>query len=106
MNVFQGNGFSMFIILPNEISGLQKLEEALAKVNLTDELNNLRRLEVIVSLPKFEITQTIDLKSVLQSVSIILFSFDFNYFFRVMVYYHWILICVFTLIILYRSLWI
>ncbi|XP_075223439.1 leukocyte elastase inhibitor-like isoform X3 [Lycorma delicatula] len=67
---YQGHDFSMFIILPNEITGLAKMEETLSTLNLADELKNLDRCEVIVSLPKFELEKTLDLKDILETLGV------------------------------------
>ncbi|XP_075223515.1 leukocyte elastase inhibitor-like isoform X2 [Lycorma delicatula] len=67
---YKDHDFSMFIILPDEITGLSQTEEALNTVNLAEELKNLRQREVHISLPKFELAQTLDLQVVLESFGI------------------------------------
>jgi serpin B len=53
---YVGNQLSMFIILPREANGLQKIENALSEDNLQSWLSRLPRDEVRVYLPKFKIT--------------------------------------------------
>lgn len=61
----------MFIILPNEINGLQTLEANLHKINYTQLLGPAHKVDVW--LPKFKIESKFDLKEVLQKVIIITF---------------------------------
>lgn len=60
---------SMIIILPNERNGIAELEQKLADVDLTKITENMYRPEVIVSLPKFKIETTMELKEPLVEVS-------------------------------------
>ena len=53
---YVGNQLSMLIILPRELPGLQKIEDALSENNLRSWLSRLPREEVRVYLPKFKIT--------------------------------------------------
>lgn len=63
-----GANISMIIILPNETDGLATLEMKLVSADLTVPPNNFRGSFVELSLPRFKIESTIDLKGVLQEV--------------------------------------
>lgn len=59
----------MIVILPDEIDGLAELEAKLDSVDLFDELNYLQQPTVTVALPRFKLEKTMDLNSILKSVS-------------------------------------
>ncbi|XP_052473835.1 leukocyte elastase inhibitor [Carassius gibelio] len=69
-----GKNLSMLIILPNEIqdqtTGLQKLEKALTYEKLMEwtKPSKMRQQEVEVSLPRFKMEESYDLKSLLISM--------------------------------------
>ncbi|XP_073702867.1 leukocyte elastase inhibitor-like [Garra rufa] len=71
---YVGKSLSMLIILPNEIqdetTGLQKLEKALTYEKLMEwtKPEVMRKQEVQVSLPRFKMEQTYDMKSLLISM--------------------------------------
>uniref|UniRef100_A0A671S3M2 Serpin B6 n=1 Tax=Sinocyclocheilus anshuiensis TaxID=1608454 RepID=A0A671S3M2_9TELE len=71
---YVGKNLSMLIILPNEIqdetTGLQKLEKALTYEKLMEwtKPSKMRRQEVEVSLPRFKMEETYDMKSLLISM--------------------------------------
>ncbi|XP_052434661.1 leukocyte elastase inhibitor isoform X13 [Carassius gibelio] len=71
---YVGKNLSMLIILPNEIqdetTGLQKLEKALSYEKLMEwtKPSKMRQQEVEVSLPRFKIEETYDMKSLLISM--------------------------------------
>ncbi|RXN16463.1 leukocyte elastase inhibitor-like protein [Labeo rohita] len=73
---YVGKNLSMLIILPNKIedetTGLQKLERALTYEKLMDWTKPSQMLEqkVQVSLPKFKMTETYDMKNLLISMGI------------------------------------
>lgn len=58
----------MFIILPHDVDGISKLEEKLASENLSKVLVRLRKRKVRVSVPKFKLEETTDLKNILKEV--------------------------------------
>jgi len=62
------NELSMIIILPKEIEGLARFEKTLKIEDLSRWLTRLGRREVIVSVPKFEITSQFGLADVLKSM--------------------------------------
>lgn len=59
----------MIVILPDEIDGLAELEAKLDSVDLFDELNYLQQPTVTVAFPRFKLEKTMDLNSILKSVS-------------------------------------
>uniref|UniRef100_A0A673H7Q7 Serpin B6 n=1 Tax=Sinocyclocheilus rhinocerous TaxID=307959 RepID=A0A673H7Q7_9TELE len=71
---YVGKNLSMLIILPNEIqdetTGLQKLEKALTYEKLMEwtKPSKMLRQEVQVSLPRFKMEETYDMKSLLISM--------------------------------------
>uniref|UniRef100_A0A672SSN0 Leukocyte elastase inhibitor n=1 Tax=Sinocyclocheilus grahami TaxID=75366 RepID=A0A672SSN0_SINGR len=71
---YVGKNLSMLIILPEEIedetTGLQKLEKALTYEKLMEwtKPSKMRRQEVQVSLPRFKMEETYDMKSLLISM--------------------------------------
>ncbi|KAG1942995.1 leukocyte elastase inhibitor [Pimephales promelas] len=71
---YEGNNLSMLIILPNKMeddtTGLQKLEKALTYEKLMEwtKPSKMIQQEVQVSLPKFKMEETYDMKSLLISM--------------------------------------
>ncbi|XP_073703205.1 leukocyte elastase inhibitor-like [Garra rufa] len=71
---YVGKNLSMLIILPDEIedetTGLQKLEKALTFEKLKEwtKPSKMRKQEVQVSLPRFKMEETYDMKSLLTSM--------------------------------------
>lgn len=61
---------SMFVIVPNEIDGLKKIEENISKLNLQTLFAGSTQ-KVTISLPKFKIATKIDLRNYLVKVYII-----------------------------------
>jgi serpin B len=62
---------SMVILLPRQFDGLPEFEKELAIENLSEWLGKLHKCEVIVSVPKFEMTSQFGLASVLKSMGMI-----------------------------------
>jgi serine protease inhibitor len=61
----------MFIILPHDVDGISKLEKKLAsEKNLSKVLVRLPKLNVRVSMPKFKLEETTNLKNILKEVCI------------------------------------
>jgi len=68
---YKGDRLSMTIILPNKKDGLQKLEERLRSVDLSEIFNQKTAMQrVSFSLPKFKIDSTHDLKDPLTKIGI------------------------------------
>nr|XP_024216379.1 serpin B4 isoform X3 [Halyomorpha halys] len=62
---YEGDMFSMFIILPDKLDGLSKMENKLKSVNLNEEFASLYEQTVNVMVPRFKIEKTLDLNDVL-----------------------------------------
>lgn len=78
VSLFQGNRHSMYIVLPNEVNGLAALEDKIGEIGIANVLKHVNPSKVDVSLPKFEITHTIDLNKILISVSGEFFGLSLN----------------------------
>lgn len=65
---YVGQELSMVILLPKEPAGIGELEKALTAQNVSKLLSTVHRQEVIVTVPKFKMTQKFDLGAVLQSM--------------------------------------
>ncbi len=61
----------MVILLPLQIDGLEKLENAMSLGNLEDWMSRMRETEVNVSLPRFKLNRMIDLKAVLTAMGMV-----------------------------------
>jgi len=61
---------SMIILLPKQVEGLGGLEETLNNENLSQWLSKIRKREVSVYVPRFEMTSQFSLASVLESMGI------------------------------------
>jgi serpin B len=68
---YAGDDLSMLVLLPRETGGLAKLEESLAVENLDRWTRNLQETEVVVSLPRFEITFPFRLDDTLKSMGMV-----------------------------------
>lgn len=69
---FQGDEYSLLIILPDKVEGLESVEEKLVNYNFQDIISDLFYIHVNVRLPKFKLEKQIELNSVLKQVSILL----------------------------------
>jgi serpin B len=65
---YVGEELSMIILLPSEADGIGQLEQQLSRGNLEDWVNRLGEREVIVSVPKFEMTSKFSMQGVLRSM--------------------------------------
>ena len=66
---YKGNALSMVVLLPKDVAGLPALEQSLTPATLTGWLGNLRSApKVIVSLPRFTMTQQFELSSALSAM--------------------------------------
>nr|CAI5819466.1 unnamed protein product [Callosobruchus analis] len=61
---------SLVIILPNKRDGIAELEDKLATVDLSTITDNMQKPEVFVSLPKFKIESSMDLKDPLKEIGL------------------------------------
>lgn len=67
---YKGGKMSMVILLPHEIDGLPMLEAALTPSKLSDVLKGLYSTTVDLSLPRFKIEYSIDLKRTLSAMGV------------------------------------
>lgn len=68
----------MLIVLPDEINGLQEVEQKMSEMNLDDIRRQGQQVEVELYLPKFKIESTIDLQDTLTEVNF--FQFNMKHF--------------------------
>jgi serpin B len=68
---YAGDDLSMLVLLPREIDGLGKLEESLTVENLDRWTRHLEEREVVVFLPRFEITFPFRLDDTLKSMGMV-----------------------------------
>jgi hypothetical protein len=64
----QGDTVSMFILLPGDLEGIYNLERALPAVDLSSTFRDMQPEELNITLPKFKIETSLDLKSNLMEV--------------------------------------
>ena len=67
---YEGEKFSMLILLPRDVDGMKSLEESLSVDNLTKWKGELQKIKTKVYMPKFKLETEYDLKSVLQEMGI------------------------------------
>ncbi|KAH7972751.1 hypothetical protein HPB52_016626 [Rhipicephalus sanguineus] len=67
---YRGGKTSMVIVLPHEVDGLAKLEVALTPSKLSDILNGFHYKTVALSLPRFRIEYSVNLKQTLRSMGV------------------------------------
>ncbi|XP_030859634.2 serpin B3 [Gorilla gorilla gorilla] len=70
---YKGKDLSMIVLLPNEIDGLQKLEEKLTAEKLMEwtSLHNMRETPVHLHLPRFKVEESYDLKGTLSTMGMV-----------------------------------
>nr|XP_037843910.1 serpin B3 isoform X2 [Chlorocebus sabaeus] len=76
---YKGKDLSMIVLLPNEINGLQKLEEKLTAEKLLEwtSLQKMREAHVDLHLPQFKVEESYDLKDTLRNMGMVdIFSGD------------------------------
>ncbi|KAH0545953.1 hypothetical protein KQX54_004992 [Cotesia glomerata] len=64
----ENDATSMFIILPNQITGLKKAEESFNKVNFKELHDNQHSTPLQLSLPKFKVESTLQLQPILEKI--------------------------------------
>jgi serine protease inhibitor len=67
-SLIQGDAASMFILLPDELEGIKNLESGENVAVLTRNFTDVKYAEINVTLPKFKIETSLDLKSNLMQV--------------------------------------
>lgn len=69
---YSTKNYSMLILLPKDISGIFNLEKTLDSINVENILNELKKNEVCLALPKFKFEYEIqNLKSLLQQLGVL-----------------------------------
>jgi serpin B len=77
---YKGKNLSMVVLLPQKVDGLAELEKSLTAEQLTTWLGKLHEREVIVSLPRFQLTSEFSLKETLSKLGMPLaFSPEANF---------------------------
>jgi len=75
---YKNNALSMIVFLPNDISGLPVFEQSLTAANMEQWLRQLREFSTVtVTIPKFRMTQELELADTLARMGI-LRAFDFR----------------------------
>nr|XP_010959572.1 serpin B4-like [Camelus bactrianus] len=70
---YKGEELSMMLLLPNEVDGLQKLEDKLTAEKLLEwtSSQNMRTSQVDLHLPRFKVEETYDLKAILVALGVV-----------------------------------
>ncbi|XP_069324001.1 serpin B3-like [Eulemur rufifrons] len=70
---YKGKDLSMIVLLPNEIDGLQKLEDKLTAEKLIEwtSSQNMSKTDVDLYLPRFKVEKSYDLKDVLMAIGMV-----------------------------------
>jgi serine protease inhibitor len=64
----QGDAASMFILLPDDLEGIKNLESGEKFAVITSNFTDVKPEEINVTLPKFKVETSLDLKSNLMQV--------------------------------------
>jgi len=67
---YSGNDISMFIVLPNEINGVSRLERMITTEIMSTWIRSAQNTTVKVSIPKFVLSQHFELKDVLSELGV------------------------------------
>jgi serine protease inhibitor len=62
---FQGNRFSLVILVPEEVKGLASVESALNQIVIQRIMNEMELHRISLSLPKFKVESTLQLKDII-----------------------------------------
>ncbi|XP_064336485.1 serpin B4-like [Camelus dromedarius] len=70
---YKGEELSMMLLLPNEVDGLQKLEDKLTAEKLLEwtSSQNMWKSQVDLHLPRFKVEETYDLKAILVALGVV-----------------------------------
>nr|XP_010959724.2 serpin B3-like [Camelus bactrianus] len=70
---YKGAELSMMLLLPNEVDGLQKLEDKLTAEKLLEwtSSQNMRKSQVHLHLPRFKVEERCDLKAILVALGVV-----------------------------------
>ncbi|XP_043468663.1 uncharacterized protein LOC122502589 [Leptopilina heterotoma] len=75
--------FSMIIILPNEVNGLEEVEDKLATMTIKELRQNGKNETVRLSMPRFEIETELEMTSALNKMGVNAIFTDSDYFDRI-----------------------
>ena len=79
---YQGDDVAMYIFLPDDIDGLEAMENDLDAERINDVIGQVYQNEVNVTMPKFKITHMLSLKSYLTElgklINIVIFKSSFS----------------------------
>ena len=67
-SLIQGDAASMFIMLPDDLEGIKNLESEENFAAVTSNFTDVKPTEIELTLPKFKVETTLDLKSNLMQV--------------------------------------
>jgi serine protease inhibitor len=67
-SLIQGDAASMFILLPDDLEGIKNLESGENFTAVTSNFTDVTLEEINVTLPKFKVETSLDLKSNLMQV--------------------------------------
>jgi serpin B len=67
---YNGRRFSMFIILPNEVNGLDGVIDRLDSNSIKNEVWHMDELEVHIQMPKFKFDSSINLNDAVKKVKL------------------------------------
>lgn len=67
-SLIQGDAASMFILLPDDLEGIKNLESGENFAVVTSNFTDVKSQEINVTLPKFKVETSLDLKSNLMQV--------------------------------------
>ena len=67
---YEGENFSMLVLLPRDVDGMESLEESLSADSLDKWKEEMNTMKTKVYMPKFKLETEYDLKSVLQEMGI------------------------------------
>uniref|UniRef100_A0A8C6ATW2 Serpin B3-like n=1 Tax=Monodon monoceros TaxID=40151 RepID=A0A8C6ATW2_MONMO len=70
---YKGQELSMFLLLPNDVDGLQQLEDQLTAEKLIEWTSpqNMNQREIELHLPQFKVEETYDLKPMLRALGMV-----------------------------------
>jgi len=67
-SLIQGDAASMFILLPDDLEGIKNIESGANFVAVTSNFTDVKPQEINVTLPKFKVETSLDLKRNLMQV--------------------------------------
>lgn len=67
---YSGSDISMFVVLPNEINGVSHIEKMITTGVMSHWINSVENITVILSIPKFVLSQHFELKKPLSKLGI------------------------------------